>query len=194
MIQKKDSFTFTFVAMGRLLVILFFSTLHFSGALYSQDVESEEALEEPSNLNVLVNAQVVKESKAFQNVDVVLSVDGKTIKQQKTNADGFFELILEFDSLYLISFNKEGYIPKSVEVDTRNILEEDKEMGYDVGMFKVSMSKIVPGVLIGPYKKPMARFIYDPRTQNFVVDKEYKKERKADFQRLKQKELEPIKF
>lgn len=156
--------------------------------------EEESSTDETEQFNVLVNAQVIKGGSPFQNVDVVLKVNGKTVRQRKTGSDGFFELILEFDSVYVIAFEKEGYIPKSVEVDTRNLPEEDRFIGYDVGMFKMSMSKIQPGVLVGPYKKPMARFVYDPRTQNFVVDRDYKKERKEDFEKLKQKEIVPIKF
>ena len=88
-----------------------------------------------------------------------------------------------FDTLVTLKFYKEGYVAKLIEVDTRNMLQEDRARGYDAGLFKLSMIELNNEIPIGLYKKPIAKFVYDPIAVNFVMDRKYKKEVKSTFKK-----------
>lgn len=144
--------------------------------------------------NLLVEAQVLQNEKPFEGVIIQVRGEKKQlIRTDTTKSNGYFNVKLGFDSVYVIHFKKEGYVTKKVEVDTRNMIEEDKAFGYDLGMFKLSMLKKEPKVDYSIYLDPVARFRYSETAQIFVVDKKYKKEVKKRFEE-KDQSPEIIKF
>lgn len=143
--------------------------------------------EEPEgevDTNLLIDAQVLLDGKPKKDVIIDVVYKGETIKSTKTKSDGFFELVIGFDTLVSLKFQEEGYVTKIIEVDTRNMPEEDRVRGYDAGLFKLSMIKQDETTPIGLYKKPIARFVYDPVSFNFVLDRQYKKEVKKSFKEI----------
>ncbi|MGY8953836.1 MAG: hypothetical protein ACKVJP_10780, partial [Flavobacteriales bacterium] len=112
----------------------------------------------------------------------------KVVKTDTTKPNGFFRIKLDFDSVYVIYFKKKGFVTKKVEVDTRNMVEAEKEFGYDLGLFKLSMLKKETSMDYSIYLKPVARFRYSETAQIFIVDREYRKEVKK---RFKEKDQEP---
>ncbi|UTW62529.1 carboxypeptidase regulatory-like domain-containing protein [bacterium SCSIO 12741] len=176
--------------MQQIISGIFFSLIFLvSSSAYGQEVavfgdeDDSTALEN----NVLVNAQVTLKNRPFSQVEVKL-YHGKTLlRETTTGEDGFFTLILEFDSLYHIKFRKEGYVTKLVEVDTREVPGEDQNIGYDLGMFKLDMIPRESGTNYDLYREPLARFMYDDISMNFVVDRKHKKSVKKRFEQENQK-------
>lgn len=151
----------------------------------------EDSVEMETNL--LIEAQVLNGGSSFEGVTVEVRNGNTLMKSDLTKSNGFFSIKLNFDSLYTLSFVKDGYVTKHVEVDTRNIPDEDKEFGYDLGMFKIGMLKKEVGKDYENYSKAIARFRYNDVAQIFVVDKSYKKEVKQRFEESDEK-LDIIKF
>lgn len=149
--------------------------------------------DDSSSLNLLVQAQVLNQEKPFENVTVRVVNSNKVTQEVSTKENGFFSLTLNFDSVYTLSFVRANYVIKTVEVDTRNMPDEDKELGYDLGMFKMTMMKLSECKNPGLYKKPIARFKYNDVSRQFVVDRSFKKEVKKRFEESDQKQ-DIIKF
>ncbi|MGB0391895.1 MAG: hypothetical protein ACPGD5_10005 [Salibacteraceae bacterium] len=142
--------------------------------------------------NLLIEAQVLDGGKPFEGVNVGVKANDEVLLLSATNEKGFFKIELNFDTLFVLEFRKPGYITKKIEIDTRNLPEEDKKYGYDLGLFKLSMLKRDEG---DPslYLDAIARFHYSDVAQIFVVDKVFKKEIKKRFE---EKDVKPdvIKF
>jgi len=166
------------------------------GISYSQDYMVMGDEDDTSGLetNLLVEAQVLKNGGPFEGV-IIEVVDDKrrVVITDTTKSNGYFSIKLGFDSLYTINFKKDGFVTKRVEVDTRNMIEDDKAFGYDLGLFKISMLKKEPSTDYSIYRKPVARFKYSETAQIFVVDKKFKKEVKKRFEE-KDQNPEIIKF
>lgn len=177
----------------RVLILISFSCL-VSFNLIAQEVMSYgEQDSMPKENNLLVEAQVLKGSKPFEGVIIQVFKGNEVSQEVRTNDQGYFKLVLNFDSLYKIAFSSKNYVTKFVEVDTREMPEEDRNFGYDMGLFKIGMVEINNSVDQSVYKKPLARFRYNEVAQIFVVDKVYKKEVKKRFEEKDQKP-EVIKF
>ena len=152
-------------------------------------VESEVAVD----TNLLIDAQVLENGKPIANVFVHVIHKGVVIREAETEKNGFFQLKIGFDTLVTLEFSKVDYLTKLIEIDTRNMPEEDRFRGYDAGLFKLNMIKFNYEIPIALYKNPVARFVFDPASVNFAMDRKYKKEvknncKKADVQ------LDIIKF
>ncbi|MBD80161.1 MAG: hypothetical protein CL840_14705 [Crocinitomicaceae bacterium] len=132
--------------------------------------------------NLLVEAQVLESANPAPGVVIeVINEKGGITSKDTTKDNGYFSVKLNFDSVFVLKFKKDGYVTKMVAIDTRNMLEEDKEFGYDLGMFKLSMLKREEKKDYSLYKQPIARFSYNEIMQIFVVDKAYKKVVKKRF-------------
>jgi hypothetical protein len=180
---------------GQLIIILSVILLLPSGG-FAQEYMGFGSDDDTSDVetNLLVEAQILRGSKPFKSVEVfVLNEKGKVILKDTTNANGYFSVKLNFDSVYVLAFIKENYITKKVEIDTRHMPEEDKAFGYDLGLFKLSMLQASKSVSQSLYLKPVARFRYNEVTQIFIVDRAYKKEVKKKFEEKGEKP-EIIKF
>jgi len=200
-ILKIEYFQYLCVSMKRTLdfnpfFVLLMAMLLAPGISYSQDYMVMGDEDDTSGLetNLLVEAQVLKNGGPFEGV-IIEVVDDKrrVVITDTTKSNGYFSIKLGFDSLYTINFKKDGFVTKRVEVDTRNMIEDDKAFGYDLGLFKISMLKKEPSTDYSIYRKPVARFKYSETAQIFVVDKKFKKEVKKRFEE-KDQNPEIIKF
>ena len=142
--------------------------------------------------NLLIEAQVLDDGKPFEGVSRGVKAGDAVLYVSKTKEKGFFKIKLNYDTLYVLEFRKLGYITKKVEVDTRNLPEVDKQYGYDLGLFKLSMLKREEGEP-SLYIDAIARFHYSEVAQIFVVDKVFKKEIKKRFEE-KDEKPDVIKF
>jgi hypothetical protein len=162
---------------------------------FGQDVAAFGELEDSSSIenNLLVEAQVLLNSKPMLGVTVLVYNGDNQITTTTTADNGFFSLKLNFDSVYVLHLVHKGYVTKKVEIDTRELPEEDKQFGYDLGLFKVEMLEIQSGESYSLYDEPIARFRYSDVAQLFVVDKKFKKQVKQRFEK-ENKEPEVIRF
>jgi hypothetical protein len=140
-------------------------------------------LEVAGDTNLLIDAQVLEDGKPMANINVLVIYKGLVIREAETEKNGFFQFKIGFDTLVTLNFSQDGYLTKLIEIDTRNMPEEDRFRGYDAGLFKLSMIKSNDEIPIALYKKPIAKFIYDPAAVNFIMDRKYKKEVKNNFKK-----------
>ncbi len=164
-----------YLVLSLILVFSVFSSLG-QGVLEFGD-EPETA----ADTNLLIEAQVLETGKPKSNVNIRILHNGVIINSAKTKSDGFFKLQIGFDTLVTLQFSESGYVTKLIEVDTRNMPQEDRVRGYDAGLFKLSMIRPDSDLPLGLYKNPIAKIVYDPISMNFVMDRAYKKKVKKSF-------------
>ncbi len=173
------------MSSNKINLIVLILTVFSVFSSYGQGVlKIGDNLEVAGDTNLLIDAQVLENGKPMANIIVLVIHKGVVIREAETEKNGFFQLKIGFDTLVTLKFSKVGYLNKLIEIDTRNMPEEDRFRGYDAGLFKLSMIKLNDEIPMGLYKKPIAKFVYDPVAVNFVMDRKYKKEVKSKFKKV----------
>jgi hypothetical protein len=194
---SRPTFEANYCKLLRGLYLLVFLTA-FGGlhdSVWAQDVAIVGDDSKAAETNLLVYNQILSDSGRPMSDVIIRLLEGTvTVKLDTSDSAGYFSHTIPFEGLYKLTFEFPGFVRKSIEFDTRNMPEEDKQFGYDAGKFKVRMMRPTAELPLGLYQEPMARFIYDSRYRIFVLDKAYRKERKEKFKQLKEKEHAPIKF
>lgn len=104
-----------------------------------------------------------------------------------SNDTAHYLLELSFDNKYQIYFESEGNYTKFIELDTRDVVDIEKERGYlfptDVSMEK-SKSYEVAALLL---KKPIGLAYFDRRSQTLHWDYNHTKKMLAEIEKLEKK-------
>ena len=91
---------------------------------------------------------------------------------------GNFEFFLRPNAIYHISFEKDGYLTKMLEVVSDNIPDKDWKIGFLLEL-QVSMELAVDGFSEELQSSPYARCMYSSKTRKIEFDKAFSKETKA---------------
>lgn len=119
-------------------------------------------------------------------VKVKIIQDGALVNQMTTGKNGRFDVLLDFDHQFLIEMSKSGYVSKSIQVNTRNVPEDEQAWGYEYGGLAIDLFKQIPSVDYSVLDGPVAKFYYDPNLQNFDYDKLYTKQIKQEIEDLEE--------
>src|SRR6218665_3271860 len=110
--------------------------------------------------------------KKLDGCKVTVFKDGGQADQIDTGNSGKYDLTLKLGYIYDIKFAKDGYLPKVIRLDTRNIPDEERYGGFDMN---------VPGTLFPDregfntdlLKEPIALAKYFPNADGLMFDEEY---------------------
>jgi epidermal growth factor receptor substrate 15 len=149
--------------------------LALSSGVFGQDVVVKGALKDYTTLKKLEVCQVV----VFRN--------GQQYDVYDAGGSGKYELRLELGYNYDLKFAKDGYVAKTVRVDTRNIPEEDKAGGFQMDLPGMLFA-MVDGFNTDILKEPVAKAQFNPETNSIEFDADYTERMKdkidAEFKRL----------
>ena len=127
--------------MRKTVLLTIFTIL--SVLLYAQvsgTKQSETYLEENLFLNGVLTSYYTGD--ILLGVYIKASTNGKTVAQGKTNGNGEFEMVLEYDNEYRVDFVKGGYITKTILISTVGVPENKKrqcpDMVVEITLFKPS--------------------------------------------------------
>ncbi|NEN23906.1 hypothetical protein G3O08_10385 [Cryomorpha ignava] len=99
----------------------------------------------------------------------------------------FYTLQLKFDNKYKIYFEYSDMYTKYLEIDTRDVIDIDQEVGYlfptDVTMIPAADFDVKALYL----KKPVGKAYYDRRLQMFTWDMNYTDKLNAEVEKIKKK-------
>jgi hypothetical protein len=95
---------------------------------------------------------------------------------------GNFEFFLRPNAIYHISFEKDGYLTKMLEVVTDNIPDKDWKVGFSLEL-QVSMEISVEGFSQELQLTPYARCMYSAKTKKIEFDKAFSKESKLNWEK-----------
>lgn len=151
----------------RYLVVLI-SLITISSALHAQ------------NEIVHIYGQLRDEStkKKLDGCTVTVFKDGAMVDTYDTGTSGKYDLTLKLGHNYDIRFSKDGYLPKIIRLDTRNIPEEERYGGFDMNV----MGTLFPereGFNTDLLKEPLAIAKYMPNADGFMFDSDYSDKKAA---------------
>lgn len=105
---------------------------------------------------------------------IIISKNGNNIDKQTINKKGHFELKLAFDSDYKLTFEKEGYVSKIVNVNTEvpaEILESNPN--FPPIKMTVNLYPHVEEVDLSIFEQPIAILAYNQEVDDFKFDEDY---------------------
>ena len=125
-----------------------------------------------------------RSGKKLSDVQVILVEDGSTKKTFVTTLNGKFELDLDFDHDYDIRFTKDGYVTKFININTKNVPENNKVGGFGFEL-DMSLFEVVEGVNFDILKKPIGKANYVESSGEIGFDYEYTRSIQAEIARLR---------
>lgn len=112
----------------------------------------------------------------------LVGTEPKSITFDTFSDRGNFEFFLRPNGIYYISFGKDGYLTKKLEVVTGNIPDKDWKVGFILEL-QVSMELAVAGFSSELQLQPYARCMFSSKTKKIEFDKAFSKETKAAWEK-----------
>jgi hypothetical protein len=86
-----------------------------------------------------------------------------------TNASGKYEVNLDYGADYKIMVSKSGFVGKNINIDTRNIPEEERLGGHGMNI-DFSMLTDLPGIDYSVLNEPFGKAAYTNGTFTWDID------------------------
>lgn len=162
--------------IGILLVVLVV-LIGFNDKLLSESLYSFKRYHpEKNNINCLEMYGNVKESKNWEtwplkNIEdaeiIIFNTEYKVLEKLHSDKIGMCVMKLSLNDQFIIRVSKEGYITKTIHVDTR--LSETKLAHYYIN-FEIDMFEDIPGLDVNILTKPIAIVSYNNYLNCFDYD------------------------
>ena len=111
------------------------------------------------------------------SVKIVVTKDGKPYKSFHPESNGKYSFNLDYNSVYIISYEKGGYVSKKVEVNT---ITPDKVLANNNFKYKwktdVNLFKKYPGIDFSFFDEPIQKIFFNKSTRRFIYDDKYAKQ------------------
>jgi len=103
---------------------------------------------------------------------IIVEKDGRRVRTIEGTSR--FELDLDFQAIYVISFEKEGFVTKKIRFDT-HVADERIEYGFEPFGFTVEIFKQYDDVNMVVFNQPVGKIAYDEMIDEFDYDTDYTK-------------------
>lgn len=123
---------------------------------------------------LVINGNIAIDESSTDGAKVIIYKNSNKIDEQVLTKKGRFDLKLAFDADYKISFEKSGYITKSVSVNTEvpsEILETRPD--FPPVRLVINLLPFVENVDLSIFEQPIAILNYSDELDDFIFDKEY---------------------
>ncbi len=126
-----------------------------------------------------IKGAVYKREDVLTKVSIkITDENNRELYKQITGRKGTFSLDLPENNVYLITFEKEGYISKTVSISTillakQNLKHKDTKLSFNCRLTK--KPKNINEEKLKLLQEPFAIISYDETQKNLVWDKEYTK-------------------
>ncbi|MEZ4721830.1 MAG: hypothetical protein R2813_08155 [Flavobacteriales bacterium] len=101
---------------------------------------------------------------------IVLEKDGKKVKT--VDGSSRFEIPLDFQAVYVVSFEKDGYVTKRLRFDT-HVPKERAEQGFFPFDFTVELFEQFDDVNVVVFNQPVGKISYSDLIDEFDYDTDY---------------------
>lgn len=172
--------------MSRVFFLLFIvlQALSIDSAAQKKSLPDWLAAEKKNNKLVYVNGVTIANDTDAE-MPTRISVELIGSESKKATFDSFsdrgnFEFFLRPNAIYHISFEKDGYLTKMLEVVTDNIPDKEWKAGFSLEL-QVSMEIAVDGFSEELQSAPYARCMFSAKTKKIEFDKAFSKETKASW-------------
>ena len=137
-------------------------------------------------------------SSKLGDVQVTVKKDGSVHDNFTTRANGKYEFYLDCGSQYEFVFKKDGYVDRSIRINSKGVPQEIIGAGIimptDMSMYEIT--EAMDGADLSIFDKPIGKASYDPSQADLVWDFAYTNQVKSEIFKFirdvekKQKELE----
>ncbi|NQV53004.1 MAG: hypothetical protein HQ500_07460 [Flavobacteriales bacterium] len=103
---------------------------------------------------------------------IVVEKNGKQVKQLEGESRS--EISLDFQAIYVVSFQKEGFVTKRLRFDT-NVPEDRIEYGFELFPFTVEIFEQYDDINMVVFNQPVGRISYSELIDEFDYDTDYTK-------------------
>lgn len=124
--------------------------------------------------SLVINGNIVLAENSPEGSKILIYKNNEKIDEQVISKKGRFDLKLALDADYKISFEKDGYTTKLVNVNTE-VPSEIVESNPDFPPVKLIINLLprVEGVDLSIFEQPIAILAYNYELDDFTFDKEY---------------------
>ena len=174
--------------MYRVLFLLMIASqaLSFQAIAQKKSLPAWLSAEKKNDKLVYVNGvTIADDTNAEMPTRITVEIFGSEPKKATfdTFSDrGNFEFYLRSNAIYHISFEKDGYLTKMLEVVTDNIPDKEWKVGFVLEL-QVSMEISVEGFSDELQSAPYARCMYSGKSRKIEFDKAFSKESKASWEK-----------
>ena len=116
---------------------------------------------------------------------VSVTRDGKTFTSFPTSLNGSYALYLPMGSEFVITVSKAGYVNKYFTVSTLGVPAESAKKKFSVMVADLELLEFVEGVDFSMFNKPMNKYYFNAKIDNFEFDKKYMKDMLAQVEDVK---------
>ncbi|MDE5611984.1 MAG: hypothetical protein K2I90_08220, partial [Odoribacter sp.] len=121
-----------------------------------------------------INGSVIVNGNSSEGAKIIVHKNGKKQEEILVNKRGRFDLKLALGADYKMTFSKEGYIPKIVDISTE-VPEESIETNPNFPPVKLTINLFpyMENVDLSIFEQPIAILTYNPELDDFTFDREY---------------------
>ncbi len=131
------------------------------------------AAQDDLNIHGVVSDAIT--SSKINGVKVVVNMDGSQHNSFTTRANGKYEFYLDVGHRYELLFSKDGYVTRSIVIDSRNVPPEVLGAGIimptDMSMYAIT--EAMANADLSVFNKPIGKSAYDPSQSDLVWDFTY---------------------
>ncbi len=135
---------------------------------------------------LIINGKVEKEKDELGNVKCTLTEKqgGKVVDQLLTTKNGKFTFEMPYEKVFVLSFSKEGYATKKLEINTQEVPKEDGEYGFEWPKMEIEMLEYYEDVDYSILEDPVGKIYYNALIVNFDNDRQYARSLSDPMKRL----------
>ena len=130
-----------------------------------------------------------KKEEKLEGAVVTLYKNGNQVQQKITGKNGKYDFVLEPDNEYEVVYSKAGYSSKKITLNTKNVPSDRGKYGFspqpiDIVLFEKPTKPEVAAKVDAILSKPIGKFYYDPKQQDFGWEKLYTKSIQDEMEEL----------
>ena len=127
-----------------------------------------------------INGKFKVDGGSNSGAKIIVEKDGKRVKQ--IEGDSRFKIGLDFQAIYVISFEKEGFVTKRLRFDT-HVPNERIEYGFEPFPFTVEIFEQYDDINMVIFNQPVGRISYSELIDEFDYDTDYTKSIQAQVEK-----------
>ncbi|MBN4061591.1 MAG: hypothetical protein COA57_14425 [Flavobacteriales bacterium] len=120
-----------------------------------------------------IKGQVMEDRYEMDGCNIIISKNGVHSVHTMSKDNGEFEFSLIIGNDYLITFSREGYVSKIININTRNIPSQTLKPEYAFEEINVDLFQEIPDLDVSLLKKPIAKINYNKKKDSFEWDMVY---------------------
>ena len=167
--------------------IVLLSLMMFPALLTAQEEPAPKENTTPDKVGkaeLIISGTLYDDGLRMENVALILKEDGAVISETYSDENGKFKVVMKLDQILMLHFSMDEYVDKIVEIDTRNVPNDNRKYDFTYKGWRVDMFPLALDVDYSSLKKPVAIVVYNPAEDGFSTDKKYERSVRPSRERL----------